>query len=493
MYGFSLRGFGLGEMGRHWFSGVRASGSVGVAAEPAGLVAAPPVGEEGSRVGHHHLPEVSLGETRPAEHRQNGPEEVRVGPAGHAEEGPLDGVRLADVNGDGLQDIVTGWEEGGRIRVYLNPGHEKSKAKWPAVTVGKVGSPEDAVFVDLDDDGATDVVSCCEGNVKTVWVHWAPENLEHYMDSSKWRTEAIPSLEGAASWMFCLPLQVDNRHGNDLVLAAKGTGAQIGWLQCPEQPRRLSDWKWHPLYEAGWIMSLVAYDMDEDGDPDIVASDRKGENRGCLWLENPGANMVRSTPWKERRIGPGNKEVMFLDLVDLDRDSLMDVLVAVRGDKLIYMHHTGDHPPGWQDFAIELPGGTGTGKAVRAGDVDLDGRIDIVFSCEPLPHVDCLFQVEDSLGCDHQLLSAGFETRCGRVKVGERFEGVEPVDLTPSARPEASADVEELLRVLGQSPNIYGHSLLLGEDSLLSVPRNTQPVKVSLNPVQGSTEGEVQW
>ncbi len=293
-----------------------------------------------------------------------------------------DGVRLADVNGDGLQDIVTGWEEGGRIRVYLNPGHEKSKAKWPAVTVGKVGSPEDAVFVDLDDDGATDVVSCCEGNVKTVWVHWAPENLEHYMDSSKWRTEAIPSLEGAASWMFCLPLQVDNRHGNDLVLAAKGTGAQIGWLQCPEQPRRLSDWKWHPLYEAGWIMSLVAYDMDEDGDPDIVASDRKGENRGCLWLENPGADMVRSTPWKERRIGPGNKEVMFLDLVDLDRDSLMDVLVAVRGDKLIYMHHTGDHPPGWQDFAIELPGGTGTGKAVRAGDVDLDGKIDIVFSCE---------------------------------------------------------------------------------------------------------------
>ena len=30
-----------------------------------------------------------------------------------------DGVRLADVNGDGRPDIATGWEEGGVIRAYL--------------------------------------------------------------------------------------------------------------------------------------------------------------------------------------------------------------------------------------------------------------------------------------------------------------------------------------------------------------------------------------
>src|SRR4051812_20626100 len=33
-----------------------------------------------------------------------------------------DGVRLTDVDKDGLLDITTGWEEGGRIRVYRNPG-----------------------------------------------------------------------------------------------------------------------------------------------------------------------------------------------------------------------------------------------------------------------------------------------------------------------------------------------------------------------------------
>ena len=48
-----------------------------------------------------------------------------------------DGVRLADVNGDGLLDIVTGWEEGGAIRVCVNPGPKKVRETWPAVTVGR--------------------------------------------------------------------------------------------------------------------------------------------------------------------------------------------------------------------------------------------------------------------------------------------------------------------------------------------------------------------
>ena len=85
-----------------------------------------------------------------------------------------DGTRLADVNGDGRADIVCGWEQGGVVRVYLNPGPKKAKAPWPAVSVGKVGSPEPAVFVDVDGDGAVDAASCCEGRVRTTWVHWAP-------------------------------------------------------------------------------------------------------------------------------------------------------------------------------------------------------------------------------------------------------------------------------------------------------------------------------
>src|SRR5688500_14363007 len=105
-----------------------------------------------------------------------------------------DGVRLADANGDGLPDIATGWEEGGTVRVYLHPGRARVKERWPAVTVGAVGSPEDAVLADLDGDGAVDVVSCCEGKVRSVFVHWAPADRARYRDAAAWKTEAVPAL-----------------------------------------------------------------------------------------------------------------------------------------------------------------------------------------------------------------------------------------------------------------------------------------------------------
>ncbi|MDP6355597.1 MAG: VCBS repeat-containing protein, partial [Planctomycetota bacterium] len=128
-----------------------------------------------------------------------------------------DGVRLADVNGDGHQDITTGWEQGNVIRVYVNPGTDKSKGKWPTVTVGKVGSPEDAVFADVDGDGAVDVVSSCEGRVRTVFVHWAPGDRAKYLDEKAWKTEAFPITEKKSSWMFAVPMQVDGKRGIDVV------------------------------------------------------------------------------------------------------------------------------------------------------------------------------------------------------------------------------------------------------------------------------------
>jgi hypothetical protein len=292
-----------------------------------------------------------------------------------------DGTRLADVNGDGLPDIATGWEQGNEIRVYLNPGPARAKAAWPAVTVGKVGAPEDAVFVDLDRDGATDVISCCEGKVRSVYVHWAPKDRTEYLKASAWKTEAFPALQDRASWMFCLPLQIDGRHGPDLVLGAKTGNSEIGWLEAPEHPRDLAAWRWHSLYRAGWIMSLVPDDVDGDGDLDIVASDRKGSTRGCLWLENPGP--ARATQaWTVHRIGPTDHEVMFLDVVDLDRDGSRDVVVATRDNGLLFLRRKPGPPIAWETHVIKLPPSTGTGKAVRAADVDGDGKLDLVFSCE---------------------------------------------------------------------------------------------------------------
>ena len=307
-----------------------------------------------------------------------------------------DGVRLGDVNGDGLPDIVTGWEEGGRIRVYVHPGKSAVKQRWPAVTVGEVTKPEDAVFADLDGDGALDVVSSTEGETRTIFVHWAPRSKERYLDAAAWKTAPVPASKSLRQWMFSLPLPIDGG-GLGLAAGSKNEGGEISWFEAAgDHARDLAGWKRRPLYKAGWIMSLDAYDVDGNGDLDILASDRKGARRGCLWLERPGVGVsgagesgrtvsrgAGTRDWKEHRIGSvGDYEAMFLTVADLDRDWLDDVLVAVRGGPIRYFRRTKWAPPEWETHMIDLPPGAGTGKSVAVGDVDRDGKPDIVFSCE---------------------------------------------------------------------------------------------------------------
>ncbi len=293
-----------------------------------------------------------------------------------------DGTRLADVNGDGLPDVVTGWEQGGVTRAYLNPGPAKARDTWPAVTVGRAPNVEDAVFADLDADGAIDVVSCCEGRTRAVLVHWAPKDTTKYLDANAWKSEAVPATQGKQMWMFALPMQLDGQHGIDLVVASKGGNATIGWLQAPADARDLAAWTWHPLCKAGWVMSLIAADLDGDGDLDVLASDRKGKSRGCLWLENPGHGPKQAEPWPEHRIGDGKREIMFLHYADLDGDGRRDVLGAVKGGPLVVHRRTAAKPVGWQTRTIALPPNTGSGKGIAVGDVDGDGKLDVVFSCE---------------------------------------------------------------------------------------------------------------
>ncbi len=343
-----------------------------------------------------------------------------------------DGVRLRDVEGDGDQDIVTGWEEGGITRVYLNPGPEKAKGKWPAVTVGKTPNVEDAVFFDLDGDGACDVISCCEGRTRTVFVHWAPKEPDRHLAPDAWTTEAVPASKGRMMWMFAVPRHAGiHRHGEAAIVAAgKGKGAAVGWFHIPKDKRRdLAAWTWHPLEDVGWVMSLRLAPIGTDRGFDILVSDRKGPTRGVFWLENPWAHgdPADADAWRRHDIGGKGREVMFLDCADLDGDEMYDVVVATKPRDILFCRRI-EKPGGtrqprhagatvcssnresrvarpvlsgrertdwqairgtrrgstiaWEERTIRMPDTAGTAKAVAVGDIDGDGRPDLVFSCE---------------------------------------------------------------------------------------------------------------
>jgi hypothetical protein len=290
-----------------------------------------------------------------------------------------DGVRLADINGDGLMDITTGWEEGNLVRAYLHPGRGKEKKTWPAVTVGEVASPEDAVFVDLDGDGTMEVISSCEGRTKSIFIHWAPRERSSFLLSNEWTTEVIPATKKSQAWMYALPLDVDAQHGTDLIVGSKGSNGSIGWLENPQTTRDLSKWKFHKIQEAGWIMSLIDTDMNQDGLKDVLVSDRKGTKRGIYWLQHPGKEAVRQdAEWKRHDIGGADREIKFIALGDLDQDGNEDV-IAIDKTSIVWFHLQNKK---WHEHVIPLPEGVGGGKSPAVFDVNLDGQNDLVFSCE---------------------------------------------------------------------------------------------------------------
>jgi len=289
-----------------------------------------------------------------------------------------DGVRFMDINGDQHPDIVTGWEEGGVVRIYTNPGKDPRR-NWKIQTIAKVKSPEDAVFVDLDKDGNIDVVSSCEGGNKTVYAHWAPKKTD-----GEWKTEPFPATIRKQSFMYTLPVNIDGQNGIDLLIGAKGSGSQLGWLKSPPNPRDLSKWTFHPLYKTTWVMSIQDHDIDSDGDLDVLISDRKGPMSQVLWLENPGhqANQ-KHQPWKSHTLGAVGREVMFIDYQDINGDGRKDVIVPAKPRDILILFQPKDLFQPWNSHQITFPKNKyGTSKAARAADLDGDGNIDIAVTCE---------------------------------------------------------------------------------------------------------------
>jgi len=291
-----------------------------------------------------------------------------------------DGVKLADINADGLLDIATGWEEGGLTKVYLHPGHEKAKSAWPAVTIGKTPNVEDAVFADLDADGALDVISCCEGKQQSIFIHWAPKQPQQLLDPQAWQQQILPDSVEKTRWMFAWPMQVDGKNGIDLIAGSKKPNGQIGWYETPANPRDLENYIWHPISPAGWVMSLWQSDMDADGDIDIVVTDRYLDNQGCRWLENPGPCPAQTQPWPSHYLDDRQHEVLSMGLHDWDQDGLEDALVAVKDHKVLFHKRLDTSGKRWQTHIIPADFNAGNTRAVAVADLNLDGHQDLAIT-----------------------------------------------------------------------------------------------------------------
>lgn len=347
-----------------------------------------------------------------------------------------DGVRAADVDGDGDLDLVVSWEEAGVVRIYRNPGASRAAltTAWPRVTFSNgLAAVEDANLTDVDGDGRLDIVAATEAGNRNLVIYWAPPPGQDYWTDANWTRMDLTPAAGQ-EWMFSRTMDVNGDGRTDLIAGAKNSGATVSWIEAPPTPRVAAGWTRHTMTAAGWIMSLEFEDMDGDGDTDVLISDRRGGGaaQAARWLEHPGASSPNlRLVWTSHTIAGLGEEVMFLDVVDIDADGLRDVVIPVLeeahtpNDWLLArrLDASGLH---WSVTRRAFPAGTGEAKSFRAADINRDGRTDLVAAFG-----DAISPAEGVCWLAHDGDSIGGAWRAWPVSggAGEKFDLVQALDL----------------------------------------------------------------
>ena len=268
-------------------------------------------------------------------------------------DGAADIVRTADLDGDGDPDVLA-LAYGGLVAWYENFGGGVFSAERVITTDAYSARSVDAA--DLDGDGDPDVLWGASGRL--AW----HENLGNGFSEQYVIATELNSLRD----VHASDLDGD---GDADVLA--GMFGKILWYE----NQGGGTFREHAIateLEEVLITSAVrAADLDGDGDPDVLA----GLSEKVAWYENLGGGMFSS----QRIIASDVEGARSVEAADLDGDGDLDVLWA--------SYDSDDDPKiAWQE---NLGGGSFSDpivvftkvrwpSAVRAGDLDGDGDLDVL-------------------------------------------------------------------------------------------------------------------
>ncbi len=222
-------------------------------------------------------------------------------------------VHQADVDGDGLIDLIAGWEQSGTASIYFNPGPELVTGAWARTLTGEALGVETTLAYDLDGDGRLDIVNMLE--VGQIMIHWAPPAGMDITDPLNW-TEMLIDTIPDERWGPLEVIDIDGQNGPDLAFGALGIATDfevpIAWLKAPPNPRDPGAWTYHVLGDAAFVTTVIGRDMDSDGDQDIVwrpivcssSTTRRVVARRTLGLARPRPSRGRSISSVHRRECP---------------------------------------------------------------------------------------------------------------------------------------------------------------------------------------------
>ncbi len=272
-----------------------------------------------------------------------------------------------DVDGDGHVDLVTSGWFSKKLAWWRNPG--KTDALWQEHTI-ETGYPIEFTFlVDLDNDGKQEEILPQFGDEKAPLAWYERDHHGGF-------TKHVVSPRSYGHGIGVGDVNGDGR--NDIL-------TPNGWLEAPPDPRS-GDWKMHADWKLGDLGFLYVADVNGDGRPDIITS--MAHNYGIFWLEHKADGS-----WEKHVIDDSWSQAHAVTLVDFRGNHNIGLLTGKR-----YMAHNGHDPgareplgvywyerlmaPGgrleWAKHVLDYGGRTGGGIQIPVADIDGDGDLDFV-------------------------------------------------------------------------------------------------------------------
>lgn len=287
-------------------------------------------------------------------------------------------VAVADINEDGLADIIFSVQkQTSGIRVWMNQSRRKWKLQKGPVEIKKF---EGIKTADINGDGHMDIIAAntsspIQGGIQ-VWLGDGRGN---------WPVETGPTISGL--YMDVLPVDLNHDGNLDLIGAGWGTyGALRVWLG-----DGTGSWTSTPILERGSFYGLSIGDLNQDGSFDIFAGSFRngiriftGDGRGGFTaLGTPDEYLKRKVKSQSRTAaGVGeesapekNKSYWNVISMDLDLDGLMDIVAgSLDSEGIKAWRNRGE---GRWSLLEEVFPSTGSYYEMVIDDLDGDNQLDI--------------------------------------------------------------------------------------------------------------------
>lgn len=322
------------------------------------------------------------------------------GVAGTGNPDGADGVTVSDMDGDGLLDIATGYEQGLRASLSFNPGPADVESPWPTVTLpngSNLCSAEDIALADVDGDGAKDIVAACETGTVRVSIFFAPappNTRGELLNAANWTQVDIAASAGNRS-MRVIVANIDGAAGNEIIVGGKESSgpcvaASVGYY-ASATPAVQASWgaaTFTSVNPAGWVMQMYVQDLDGDTDVDIVYSDREPIDCPTPGGANQGITVIKATS-PGVFAAPvvylsGEGDHKWFSLFDWDGDTDLDIVdcrsntTPVNTSQILLNGGSFNSFP--TAIPIGMPSQSGQCQHVVATDLDADSQADLVYS-----------------------------------------------------------------------------------------------------------------